>query len=188
MRKSEMNRRRFLESSGQAAAGVALVAAVGGTTMLMAPDGAWAMTLETLSAADGATLLKALRVIYPHGSLGDQYYAAVVEALDQDAKAKPETATLLKNGIAGLDQAMPMPFLQMSEGNQLATLEAIQGSAFFQTIRSKTIAVFYNNPRVWEAFGYEGPSYEFGGYIERGFNDLGWLPDPPPEASPPVEL
>jgi hypothetical protein len=188
MNRPGMDRRRFLETSGQAAAGAAIVAAIGGTTLLMAPDGAWAMTLETLSGADGATLLKALRVIYPHDSLGDQYYAAVVEALDQDAKAKTETATLLKDGIAGLDQAMPVPFLELSEGNQLATLEAIQDSAFFQAIRGKTIAVFYNNPRVWQAFGYEGPSYEFGGYIERGFNDLGWLPDPPPEASPPVEL
>jgi hypothetical protein len=188
MGRSEMNRRRFLETSGQAAAGAAVIAAVGGTTMLMAPDGAWAMTLETLSGADGVTLLKALRVIYPHPSLGDQYYAGVVEALDQDAKAKPETATLLKDGIAGLDKAMPMPFVEMSEGNQLKTLEAIQDSDFFQTLRSKTILTLYNNPRIWEAFGYEGPSYEFGGYIERGFNDLGWLPDPPPEASPPVEL
>lgn len=188
MRRSGMDRRRFLEASGQAAAGAAVVAAAGGTTMLMAPDGAWAMTLETLSGADGVTLLKALRVIYPHASLGDQYYAAVVEALDQDAKAKPETATMLKDGIAGLDRAMPMPFAEMSEGNQLETLEAIQDSAFFQTIRFKVIAVLYNNPRIWQAFGYEGSSYEFGGYIERGFNDLGWLPDPPPEASPPVEL
>jgi hypothetical protein len=188
MNRPGMDRRRFLEASGQAAAGAAIVAAIGGTTLLMAPDGAWAMTLETLSGADGATLLKALRVIYPHDSLGDQYYAAVVEALDQDAKAKTETATLLKDGIAGLNQAMPMPFVELSEGYQLATLEAIQDGAFFQTIRGKTILTLYNNERVWEAFGYEGPSYEFGGYIERGFNDLGWLPDPPPEASPPVEL
>ena len=188
MHRSGINRRRFLEKSGQAAAGAAVVAAVGGTTLLMAPDGAWAMTLEALSGGDGATLLKALRVIYPHPSLGDQYYAAVVEALDQDAKAKPETAALLKDGIAGLDKAMPMPFVEMSEGNQLKALEAIESSDFFQTIRFKVVAVLYNNPRIWEAFGYEGPSYEFGGYIERGFNDLGWLPDPPPEASPPVEL
>ena len=39
-----------------------------------------------------------------------------------------------------------------------------------------------------EAFGYEGEAFEYGGYIERGFDDLGWLPDPPEDASPPVEL
>ena len=188
MRKAAMNRRRFLETSGQAAAGAAVVAASGGTTLLMAPDGAWAMTLEALSGQDGATLLRALRVIYPHDSLGDQYYAAVVEALDQDALGNAESAAMLKDGVARLDQAYQMPFAELSEGNQHRALEAIQDSDFFQTIRFKVIATLYNNPRVWQAFGYEGESFDEGGYVERGFDDLGWLPDPPADASPPVEL
>lgn len=183
-----MNRRAFLETSGRAAAGVAVVAASGGTTMLMASDGAWAMTLEALSGQDGATLLKALRVIYPHDSLGDQYYAAVVEALDQDARGSDETAALLKEGVAGLDGAYPVPFVDLSEGNQLRALEGIEETPFFQTLRGKTIVVLYNNPLVWQAFGYEGPSFDEGGYILRGFDDLGWLPQPPEDASPAVEI
>jgi hypothetical protein len=183
-----MNRRRFLETSGQAAAGAAVVGAVGGTTMLMAPDGAWAMTLESLSGSEAASLLQALRVLYPHDSLGDQYYAAVVEALDQDAKANPDAARMLKAGLAGLDQAYRLPFLDLSEGNQYRALEVVQDSEFFQTVRFKTIATLYNNPRVWQAFGYEGPAFDEGGYVERGFDDLGWLPDPPADASPPMDL
>jgi hypothetical protein len=183
-----MNRRRFLERSGQAAAGAAIVVAAGNVTLLMAPDGAWAMSLEALSGQDGATLLKALRVIYPHDSLADQYYAAVVAALDQDAKGNPDTAALLSGGVASLDQAYPLPFVELSEGNQLRALEAIQDSPFFQTIRFKVIASLYNNPLVWQAFGYEGEAFDEGGYIERGFDDLGWLPDPPADASPPMEL
>jgi hypothetical protein len=31
---------------------------------------------------------------------------------------------------------------------------------------------------VWAALGYEGSSYDKGGYINRGFNDLNWLPEP----------
>jgi hypothetical protein len=188
MTEAAMSRRKFLEASGRAAAGAVMLTAAGGTTILMASDGAWAMSLETLSGQDSMTLLKALRVIYPHDALGDQYYAEVVAALDADAKADAAKAALLKDGVAGLDQAMPVPFLDLSEGNQLQVLEAIQDTDFFQALRSKTIVTLYNNERIWEAFGYEGPSYEYGGYIERGFNDLGWLPDPPPEASPPVEL
>jgi hypothetical protein len=188
MSKPGMNRRRFLETSSQAVAGAAVVVAVGGTTLLMAPDGAWAMTLDTLSGQEGATLLKALRVVYPHESLGDQYYAAVVEALDQDAKGNADTAAMLKAGLAGLDQAYRIPFVELSEGNQVRALEVIQDTEFFQTIRFKTIATLYNNPRVWQAFAYEGPSFDEGGYIERGFDDLGWLPDPPEDASPAIEL
>jgi hypothetical protein len=29
---------------------------------------------------------------------------------------------------------------------------------------------------VWPLFGYEGSSLEYGGYLERGFDDIGWLP------------
>jgi hypothetical protein len=187
MRRLGMNRRRFLEGSGQAAVGTMVVLSTG-ATMLVAADGAWAMSLETISGEHGNTLLRAIRVMYPHDALGDQYYAAVVEALDQDAGADPEVAALLNDGAAALDEAMPMRFLELSEGHQAAVLEAVQDTPFFHALRGKTIAVLYNNPRVWQAFGYEGASFDEGGYIERGFSDLGWLPDPSPEASPPVEI
>jgi hypothetical protein len=186
MNQSGLNRRQFLESSGQAA-GVVVVAA-SGVTMLIDPNGAWAVTLEAIPASDAQTLLQALRVMYPHDSLSDQYYVQVVAALDQDAKGDPAVAAMLKDGIAGLDEVGPVLFVELSEGNQRKALDAIATSDFFQTIRFKTIAVFYNNPLVWQAFGYEGEAFEYGGYIERGFDDLGWLPDPPDDASPPVEL
>jgi hypothetical protein len=165
-----------------------VVVAASGVTMLIDPKGAWAMTLEAIPASDAQTLLQALRVIYPHESLSDQYYAQVIAALDQDAKGDQAIAAMLKDGVASLDQAGPVPFLELSAGSQQKALAAIDTSDFFQTIRFKTIAVFYNNPLVWEAFGYEGEAFEYGGYVERGFDDLGWLPDPPDDASPPVEL
>jgi hypothetical protein len=31
---------------------------------------------------------------------------------------------------------------------------------------------------VHELLGYEGPAYEKGGYLHRGFDDLDWLPTP----------
>ena len=186
MNPSGISRRQFLESSGQAA-GVVVIAA-SGVTMLVDPKGAWAMTLEAIPADEAQTLLQALRVIYPHQALGDQYYAQVVAALDQDAKADPAVAALLKDGVAGLDAAGPVPFLELSPGSQRQALDAIATGDFFQAIRGKTIVALYNNPLVWEAFGYEGEAFEYGGYVERGFDDLGWLPDPPEDASPPVEL
>ena len=35
-----------------------------------------------------------------------------------------------------------------------------------------------DDPEVWSLLGYEGPSFEHGGYLRRGFDDLDWLPDP----------
>ena len=33
-------------------------------------------------------------------------------------------------------------------------------------------------PSCGQALGYEGSSFEQGGYLHRGFNDLDWLPEP----------
>jgi hypothetical protein len=133
----------------------------------------------------GLTLLRMTRQIYPHDTLGDMYYAEVVDALDVDATNDPATAALLKDGVAKLDAAMGIPWLELSDGNQVRVLETMEGEAFFQTVRGKTVVALYNNPLVWRHLGYEGPSYDFGGYIDRGFDDLNWLPSPPADASPP---
>ena len=34
---------------------------------------------------------------------------------------------------------------------------------------------FYDNKAVWPLFGYEGSSWEKGGYLNRGFDDIDWL-------------
>ncbi len=176
-----MNRRQFLHTGGLAAAGVAAVAS---GTVLVAPDGAWALQLQTLDEHTAKTLLGMSRQIYPHDTLADMYYAGVVEALDGAAQSDKDLATMLREGVSALDQAMGVKWLDLSEGNQLATLTAIQDGAFFQKVRGTIVVALYNNPLVWRHFGYEGPSYEYGGYINRGFNDLAWLDEPSEDASP----
>jgi len=181
MKKTAMNRRQFLQTSGLAAAGVA--AATSGA-VLVAPDGAWALQLGALGEHTAKTLLVVSRRAYPHDGLGDMYYAKVVEDLDGAAGADKDVATLLNDGVDTLDKAMGIAWLDLSEGNQLRILTDMQDSAFFQKVRGTTVVSLYNNPLVWRYFGYEGPSYPFGGYIKRGFGDIGWLPEPPEDASP----
>jgi hypothetical protein len=182
-----MDRRRFLESSGRAVAGV-MVMASSGATLMIAADGAWGMALKVLDGHQGQVLLGAVRTMYPHAALSDRYYAQVVEALDQDAGADAATAELLKAGVVDLDQATPVPWLDLSEGHREQALRSIEATPFFQALRGKTVTTLYNNERVWQAFGYEGPSFDDGGYLDRGFDDLAWLPEPPEEASPTMEL
>jgi hypothetical protein len=45
-------------------------------------------------------------------------------------------------------------------------------------VRSTAIVALYDDKEVWGLLGYEGSSYEHGGYVDRGFDDLDWLPDP----------
>ena len=94
-----------------------------------------------------------------------------------------DTLKLLQAGAAGLDEG-EKKFVDMSPDQQLAALKKIEGSPFFQKVRGTEIVSLYNNPGVWKEFGYGGPSYDFGGYLKHGFNDLKWLPDPPESASP----
>ena len=58
-------------------------------------------------------------------------------------------------------------------------------------MHSTTVVALYDDHEVWELLGYEGPSFDKGGYLHRGFDDLDWLPDPRIEeydGEPRVEL
>jgi hypothetical protein len=175
-----MNRRRFLETSSHLAAGAALAAAAGGAATI-APSGVRAAT-RIISASQAATLGAMARHLFPHDRLGDQYYAAAVEALDEQAAEDPDLAAELVAGVAELDGAMGMPFIRLSPGNQLKVIESLEGTPFFSTVRGATLGALYTNDTVARDFGFEGSSVEYGGYIDRGFNDLGWLPDLPDNA------
>jgi len=122
------------------------------------------------------TLLKMTRDLYPHDRVGDVHYAKVVEGLDQKAAGDEALAGLLKDGVAGLDAAVGgVKWIELSDGYRLAALKEIETTPFFQTVRGACVTGIYNNPAVWRIFGYEGASAEYGGYIERGFDDLAWL-------------
>ncbi len=181
MSNSGLNRRQFLQTSGLAAAGAAVVAS---GSVIMASDGAWALELGALNAHEGITLLNMSRRLYPHASLGDMYYAGVVQGLDAGAKEDAGLAGMIKEGVAKLDSAKGVKWVDLSEGYQLEVLQSMEETAFFQKVRGTTVVALYNNPLVWRHFGYEGASSEFGGYLERGFDDLKWAGEPSEDASP----
>ena len=56
-----------------------------GGTIIFAPDYAWALSTTAIDAHTAQTLLVMARQLFPHDRLGDQYYAAVVDALDKQA-------------------------------------------------------------------------------------------------------
>ena len=185
MSKRILDRRRFLKSAATATAAVAV-----GTsgTLILASDRAWAMELEAIPAKEAEVLLAMTRRLYPHDGLGDIFYAEVVEALDTKVKADPALGELVKNGVAALDKAKGVPFLELSEGYQTEVLKGMETDAFFQTVRGHTVVALYNNEVIWPEFGYQGSSYQDGGYLFRGFQDIGWTLVPDAEASPPPYL
>jgi hypothetical protein len=123
-----------------------------------------------------AAITAAARVMYPHDALPDDVYARVSRRLAEAARADPGTARTLQDGAAALDQGQP--FAELPADEQLKVLKGIEGSDFFELVRSTAVVEVYSDQRTWELVGYEGPSFDKGGYLSRGFNDLDWLPDP----------
>lgn len=185
MSKRILDRRMFLKSAGTTAA---IVVAGGGVTTILASNRAWAMTLELFGPAEAETLLHMTRQLYPHEMLGDIYYAEVVEALDHKAQTDASIIQLVKDGTAQLDQVLGVPFLQLSPGYQTEALKRIETTSFFNTVRGHTVVALYNNKNLWPSFGYQGSSWEEGGYLFRGFQDAGWTMQPDAEASPPAYM
>jgi hypothetical protein len=181
-----VDRRRFLKASVGLVGAYAV--AVSGITWLVAPDKAWAVEFDAFDPAVAATLLAMTRAVYPHDRIGDVYYAKVVKDLDAEAAGFEDKSrlALLTDGCAALDKACGGSFVDASDAEKVAALEAMATTPFFQAVRSKAVVSLYNQHEVWALFGYEGPSFQRGGYLKHGFDDLSWLPNPPPEASPPA--
>ena len=175
-----LTRRSMLRGSGLLLGTLA----VGGVLTALAPSRAWAVELKTLSEAQGTALMKMGRVLYPHKKLPDAVYALLAKDLDAGA-ADAKTATMLKDGIANLDKAAGGSFAKASAATQLAAVKSIEGTPFFAAVRGKCVTSLYDNDMAYAAFGYPGSSWEKGGYITRGFQDLKWLPMPSKQASPP---
>jgi hypothetical protein len=112
---------------------------------------------QQLSDPARRTAVRALRVMFPHDGLPDEAYEKVALAI-------PVEDDGLERWLGRLDP------------DEVAEAE---GSDEFELLRSTAVVELYDNPAVWKAFGYEGPSVHLGGYVSRGFDDLDWLPDPP---------
>jgi hypothetical protein len=70
------------------------------------------------------------------------------------------------------------PFAELPPDQALELLRSISSTTFFAEVRGQVITSLYDDREVWALLGYEGPSYDQGGYLNRGFDDLDWLPDP----------
>lgn len=175
MSKKEMNRRQFLQSSGLTIAGTVVAGSLG--AMLPKTAKALEELTATLDQHTAMTLGRVCRHIYPHDEIGDSYYAKIIEGFNEKAKADPSFAKLLQDGVASLDSVYGVEWLDLSDGYKLKALKSIETTPFFQTVRSSIVTGLYDQPLVWRHFGYEGPSWKLGGYIDRGFDDISWLPE-----------
>ena len=174
-------RREFLKGSGILMGTIT----TGSVLAALAPSPVWAVELKVLSQAEGETLMKMGRTLFPHKKLADAVYALLAKDLDAKAAGDAGAAKMLRDGIAALNNAAGGNFAKLGEVKRLAIVTAMEGQPFFATVRGQCITSLYDNDMAYATFGYPGSAWEKGGYITRGFQDLKWLPAPTKEASPP---
>ncbi|MDA9467668.1 MULTISPECIES: gluconate 2-dehydrogenase subunit 3 family protein [Bradyrhizobium] len=175
-RRSKHSRRVFLKGAATAVPVVAVA-----TSVSVSLDDAWAEDASALSPATMKTLLKIARDIYPHDVLGDSYYVTAIKPWDGKAAKDPAVKSLISDGVTRLDQNArdrhKVGYAEVPwEADRVVLLKEIEGSDFFQKVRGDLVVSLYNQKEIWPRFGYEGSSAEHGGYINRGFADIDWLP------------
>lgn len=173
-----VDRRKFLQTTGMLTGWLA----AGSPLLSWAPSRAWALDLTSLTGAEGATLMAAVRTIAPHDTLEDAAYAVVIGSLDKAAAQDADLHKQLQEGVTKLGPT----FVKATESERVAALRAVEPSPFFQGLRTQTLRVLYATPLAYAHFGYEGEAFSKGGYLFRGFNDLRWLPEVPEADSGPV--
>jgi hypothetical protein len=120
------------------------------------------------------------RDIYPHDKLPEKFYAEVVEGFDKVSASDAELKRLLVSGVEHINKlanaAHGKSYADVpTEGERVTLLYQIEQSPFFQKVRGDLFFGIYNRKDAWPHFGYEGSSWEKGGYIKRGFDDINWL-------------
>jgi hypothetical protein len=167
----QLTRRTFIKAAGATGATVYVVwsgPAGFGSRIALAAD------LTALNTAQAKEMMAMTRQLFPHDKLGDEYYWVVVESIDTDMAASPELATRIHDGLAQLNTATGGDFAGANADRQVEAMKKLESTPFFSGMLNKTQSYFYGNKAVWPRFGYEGSSWEKGGYINRGFNDVTW--------------
>lgn len=122
-------------------------------------------------------LIRVIRVAFPHDDFPDGPYERTADTILAEAQGSTWFRVALTQGLLTLAHLAGGDFLLLNEADATRVLRRIESTEFFGFIRRTTVLNLYDNEDVWSVLGYEGPSFDEGGYIKRGFNDLQWLPE-----------
>lgn len=132
----------------------------------------------TISDDTRADLVALLRAAYPHPDFPDGPYERTADAVIAQVGESTWHTISLKAGLDSLDAAAGGDFAALDPEAAETVLRAIADAEFFRFVRGVAVVSLYDDHETWALLGYEGSSFEQGGYLARGFDDLDWLPDP----------
>lgn len=169
-----VKRRQFIAASVRLALGARAATLLSG---VVAPAALAATSLEVFDERETRTLVALTRAMFPHRELDDRHYIEVVSRLDARVAASAELLGLVRGGLKLLDEASDGPWIDASVDAKLQVMESVQTEPFFGALLNHTIDVLYRDEEVLTFLGYQGSSIEYGGYLNRGFDDIDWLPE-----------
>ena len=166
MHDSRTTRRKFL-------AAVLTLGGAAATVPFFRSSQAWAES----DADMPFVMVKLARRLFPHEGMADAVYSEVVGQVLVTIASNPATAGLIDGATQVLDSAASGSWFDLGEAEQLEVLQATENDPTVVGLRETVRFVFYENESVWKHIDYPGSSKEYGGYINRGFNDIDWLPE-----------
>lgn len=174
MQTTQTTRRRFLV----AAITFSGLASVPSSLSWIGSSAAWADTDGEDDKNPGA-MAQLARLLFPHAELPDTVYAEVIDEVLAWTATAPATDGLLAAAEQALDAKAEQTWFDLPQEKQLATLRALQDNLAIAGIREMVRFRLYQHRTLWQHIDYPGSSKELGGYINRGFDDIDWLPEQP---------
>jgi hypothetical protein len=129
----------------------------------------------SLASHEIETLRRVSFLLFPFPELGTGPYDRIVTGISSAAASDANLLQMIGDSVRALDTGRDAGFLALDESTQVEVLTQIEIHPFFTFMYQKTRDDLFNNPAVWAHIGYEGSSMEFGGYVNRGLNDIDWL-------------
>ncbi len=123
-----------------------------------------------------AVLSELAYLLLPLQPADSDVYRKVAAKLMMQMATQPGVDHVLRNGIKTLNQYSGVPWLSMRRIERNQAVSELIDIPFMAMVRWTTHELVLRNRQVWSQLGYQGSAIEHGGYLERGFNDIGWLP------------
>ena len=168
---SSLNRRKFLIAS------IAFSGFASGLPGLSILPRAWARSGPTPETEIPPALVQMARRLYPYDAIPDEVYAQVLDDVITATAYDEAFIETLRTAEQTLNSQQSSDFFDLDVEHQIKAMQAVEHMSFFAAIHGAVKYRLYNHPAIWRLLDYEGPSYQLGGYLNRGAGDIDWLPE-----------
>ena len=114
---------------------------------------------------------------FPLNGVPSIAYKQVADEVWAESESDSEFLQTIANIQQKLDETAGGDWLSSAQVHQREAMAHYENDPWFAAFQFRAHLKFFERKDVWQSIGYQGPSVEQGGYINRGFNDISWLPE-----------